>query len=110
MVVASTEHIKIAQGTGGPKPRIAGSRIRVQDVVIWHERRGMSVDEIIEQFPTISRADVYSALAYYWDHKDEIDARIAADEAYIDEFLRDHDEPIETRIIAQHGSDAALTT
>jgi uncharacterized protein (DUF433 family) len=110
MVVASTEHIEIVRGAGGPKPRIAGSRIRVQDVVIWHEHRGMSVDEIIEQFPDISRADVYAALAYYWDHKDEIDARISADEDYIDEFLRDHHEPIEARIAAKQRADAATTT
>jgi hypothetical protein len=28
------EHIEIVQGAGGPKVRIAGSRIRVLDVVI----------------------------------------------------------------------------
>ncbi len=106
MVAVSTEHIEIVQGAGGPKPRIAGSRIRVQDVVQWHEREGISIDDIIEQHPTITKSDVYAALAYYWDHRDEIDARMSADEAYIDEFLRDHDEPVETRVLASQRADA----
>lgn len=40
------EHIEIVQGPGGPKPRIAGHRIRVQDVVIWYEKLGLSPDEV----------------------------------------------------------------
>ena len=67
------EHIEIVEGAGGPKARIAGHRIRVQDVVFWHEKQGMSPDEIVDQFPTITLADVYAALAYYWDHRDAIE-------------------------------------
>ena len=32
------EHIEITPGICGGKPRIAGHRIRVQDIVIWHEQ------------------------------------------------------------------------
>ena len=45
------EHIVLTPGTCGCKPRIAGHRIRVQDVAIWHERLGYSVDEIIAYYP-----------------------------------------------------------
>jgi uncharacterized protein (DUF433 family) len=82
------EHIEIVQGAGGPKARIVGHRIRVVDVVEWHEKQGMSVDEIVEQFPTITHADVHAALAYYWDHRDEIEAKMAEDEAYAEEMRR----------------------
>ena len=41
------EHIEIVHGASGPKPRISGHRIRVQDVVIWHEKLGLSADEIL---------------------------------------------------------------
>lgn len=79
---ASREHIEVVEGTGGPKARIAGHSIRVVDIADLHERRGLSVDDIIAQFPTISRADVYAALAYYWDHRDELDRQTAEDADY----------------------------
>lgn len=39
-----TEHIEITPGICGGKPRIAGHMIKVQDIVIWHEKMGMSPD------------------------------------------------------------------
>ncbi len=42
MTAVIAEHIKITPGVCGGKPRIAGHRIRVQDVVVWHEQMGMS--------------------------------------------------------------------
>lgn len=65
---AVSEHIEITPGICGGKPRIAGHRIRVQDVVIWHEHLGMSLDEIVYHHPSITLADVYAALTYYYDH------------------------------------------
>jgi uncharacterized protein (DUF433 family) len=43
------QHIDITPGVCGGKPRIAGHRIRVQDIVIWHERLGYSPDEVVSQ-------------------------------------------------------------
>jgi uncharacterized protein (DUF433 family) len=77
------DHIEITPGVCGGKPRIAGHRIRVQDVVIWHERRGMSPDEIVSHYPSITLADVYAALAYYHDHLQEIRQQIAEDDALV---------------------------
>lgn len=70
------EPIEMTPGICGGKPRIAGHRIRVQDVVIWHERMGLSPDEIVSQYPSITLADVYAALAYYHDHLEEIRQQI----------------------------------
>lgn len=86
----STEHIEIVQGAAGPKPRIIGHRIRVKDIVDWYERSSMSVNEIVEEFPQITRSDVHAALAYYWDHKDELEARWAADDAEDQAYMRQH--------------------
>jgi uncharacterized protein (DUF433 family) len=86
----SREHIEIVQGAGGPKARILGHRIRVVDVVIWYEKLGMSVPEILDQYPTITAADVHAALAYYWDHRDEIERKMAEDDAFVEEFKRLH--------------------
>ena len=68
-------------GTCGGKPRVAGTRIKVQHVVLDHQRGGMSPDEIVSAYPTLTLADVHAALAYYYDNRDAIDADIrAADE------------------------------
>jgi uncharacterized protein (DUF433 family) len=82
-----TEHIEITPDTCGGKPRIAGHRIKVQDIVIWHEKMGMSPDEIVSSYSTINLSDVYAALAYYHDHLEEIRQHIKEDEEYIKEYL-----------------------
>jgi len=69
------QHIEITPGVVNGKPRIAGHRITVQDIVIWHERMGRSADEIANEYD-LSLADIYAALAYYYDHRDEIDKAI----------------------------------
>ncbi|UFP92790.1 DUF433 domain-containing protein [Gloeobacter morelensis] len=82
MVPVISEHIEITPGVCGGRPRIAGHRIRVQDIVLCHERMGMSPDEIILHHPSITLADVYAALTYYHDHLQEIQQQIAEDEIF----------------------------
>jgi len=67
------EHIEITPGICGGKPRIAGHRIKVQHIVIWHEHQGMTPGEIVLQHPGLTLADVHAALAYYHDHRKQID-------------------------------------
>lgn len=81
-------HIAITPGTCGGKPRIAGHRIRVADIVDWCERMGQTADEVVHRFPQLSLADVYAALAYYHDHREEIDAPRDEDEKFIEEMRR----------------------
>src|SRR5262245_26664598 len=68
------QHIEKTPGVLGGKARIAGHRVRVLDIVAWHEKRGLSPDEIVALFPGITLADVHAALAYYFDHQQEIEA------------------------------------
>lgn len=75
------EHIELTPDTVGGKPRIRGRRLTVQDIAIWHERLGKSVDEIATDYD-LTLADVHAALAYYFDHREEIDARMAEDRAF----------------------------
>ena len=69
------QHIETTPGVSGGKPRIAGHRITVQNIVVWHERMGKSADEISAEFD-ITLADVHAALAYYFDHREDIDRSI----------------------------------
>ena len=76
------QHIEITPGVCAGKPRIAGHRITVANVVIWHERLGKSADEIATEYD-LTLADVYAALAYYFDHRAEIDESISESKALI---------------------------
>jgi len=80
-------HIEVTPGIAGGKPRIAGHRITVDDIVVWHERLGLSADEIALDF-RLTLADVYAALAYYHDNRAEIDASIEADDAFVSTLRR----------------------
>jgi uncharacterized protein (DUF433 family) len=76
------QHIEATPGVCGGKARIAGHRIRVQDVVVWTEQ-GHSPDQIVADYPQLSLADVYSALAYYHDHREEIDRQMREDDEFV---------------------------
>jgi uncharacterized protein (DUF433 family) len=46
---------------------------------------GATVDEVVASFPRLTRAQLYECLAYYEDHKSEIDPLVAAQAAHADE-------------------------
>ena len=81
------QHIVITPGVAGGKPRIDGHRITVQNIVIWHERMGLSADEIATEHG-LELADVFAALAYYYDHRAEIDNSIRVDDAFVAELRK----------------------
>lgn len=98
-----TEHIEIVQGAGGAKACIAGHRIRVQDVAVWHEKLGLSPDEIVEQHPELSLADVHAALTYYWDHRDEVEQAITAEHSFVEAFRKSSPSLLAERAPRQRG-------
>ena len=83
---ADRPRIVSTPGTCGGRPRIDGHRIQVEDVAIRHERMGMSPDEIVAAYPTITHADVHAALAYYHESRERIDADIEAAKKYAAEM------------------------
>jgi uncharacterized protein (DUF433 family) len=82
----STEHIEMTPGVCGGKPRIAGHRIKVQHVAVWHERMGMTPEQIVADYPTLTLAEVYAALSYYHDHREQIEADIREGEEFADKL------------------------
>ena len=92
-----TQHIEVTPGVAGGKPRIAGHRITVQNVVIWHERMGMSADEIATEH-NLTLADIYAALAYYYDNRNEIDTAIRSDEDFVTELRKRTPSKLKDRI------------
>jgi uncharacterized protein (DUF433 family) len=63
-------------GTCGGRPRIAGSRITVQYIVI-EIKAGVTPQQIIEDKPHLTLAGIYAALAYYYANQEMMDAEIA---------------------------------
>jgi uncharacterized protein (DUF433 family) len=57
-------------------PMISGTTMKVVELVEEHLAYGWSPEELHFQHPYLSLGQVYSALAYYWDHREEIDADI----------------------------------
>ncbi|MEA5552417.1 DUF433 domain-containing protein [Anabaena cylindrica UHCC 0172] len=86
MQLVSQEYIEIAADVRSGKPRIAGTRIAVEDVAVMHLKLGYSLIEIAGKYD-LSLASVYAAMAYYFDHRDEID-ELAAQENEIVEVLK----------------------
>jgi uncharacterized protein (DUF433 family) len=62
----------------GGQPTVAGTRIRVATILACY-RHGLTVEEIVQQYASLKPADVHDALAYAYDHLEEIEARLAAD-------------------------------
>ena len=70
-------------------PHIAGTGVTVRTIVRWY-KLGMSPEEIAAEYPHLSLAQVYGALAYYHANRDEMDAHMAAEEAESDRIEQEH--------------------
>lgn len=98
------EHIEIVQRGDEREARIAGTRIRVHDIVFWHHEQGWSPEMITEKFSTLSLADVYASLVYYLDHRDEIDREIADERAFDATMLQQHPSELRSKLQARMRS------
>lgn len=78
-------YIEITPDVVGGKPRIAGRRITVQNIVIWHEWMGYTAGDIATEYD-LTLAEIYAALAYYYDNRQEIDEAIKVSQALVEEM------------------------
>ena len=86
MEPTAQKHIESREGVCGGKPCVAGTRIRVWDIYVHHEVRGMTPDEITAQYPELSLADVHAAMAYYWDNREAIDKQMKDADEFVDQL------------------------
>ncbi|MDQ2100999.1 MAG: DUF433 domain-containing protein [Tychonema bourrellyi B0820] len=75
MNLTTTQH-KYIELNENNVPYIAGTTMKVIELVSGHLAFGWSPEEIKFQHPYLSMSQIYSTLAYYWDNKEEIDADI----------------------------------
>ena len=92
------EHITSTPGVCGGRPCIAGHRIRVQDIYVWHELQGQSPDEIVARFPQITLADVYAALAYFWDNREAMLREMEEEERFVEQMKRQHPSALQEKL------------
>jgi uncharacterized protein (DUF433 family) len=76
------QHITKTPGVCGGRACIAGHRVRVMDIVGWHEKRGHPIAEVAAMFPGVTRADIHAALSYYYDNVEEIESEFLKDEKW----------------------------
>jgi uncharacterized protein (DUF433 family) len=76
-VSQSYRYIIRTAGVRGGNPAVEGTRVAVHDV-IGLLQNGETVDSLRQNcFPQLTRAQIYECLAYYEDHRGEIDLLVA---------------------------------
>ena len=84
-------HIVRTPDAMGGEPRIAKRRIRVRDIVAARDLGGLAPEEIASTvYPELTLAEVYSALAYYEDHHEEIERTFRRESQFVKRFLKTH--------------------
>ena len=79
------EHIVLEDGR---VPLIAGTTMKVVELVTAQQAYGWSPEELAFQFPYSTMGQIHSALAYYWDHQTELDENMARRLALVDDPRR----------------------
>jgi uncharacterized protein (DUF433 family) len=87
MEPTTTQHIELRLNRSDqPRAFIVGTRVRVQDIYAMAELQGLSPDEIVRSLPHLSLAQVHAALAYYFEHRDQILQEIREDDEFVRHF------------------------
>ena len=81
--------IEISPSVRNGKPRIAGTRIAVEDIAVMHLKMGYSLIEIAGKY-NLSLGSVYAAMAYYFDNRGKIDRLMTQELEYIEELKRNY--------------------
>ncbi len=72
-------YISKKEGVCGGRSIIEGTRIPVWSIIKWY-KLGMSIEEIMREFPQLSPSKVHDAFSYYYDNQDELEQDIIENE------------------------------
>lgn len=87
MSVVETRYEHIVLDDAGV-PHIAGTTMKVIELVVARETYGWSPEELLFQHPYLSLGQIYSALAFYSDHKAELDEDMLRRHKLVDDLRR----------------------
>jgi len=99
MAVDLDRYIETTPEIRGGRPRIADTRIAVADIALMYLRLGRSLEEIAGKYD-LPLAAAYAAMAYYFDHREELDRSIADDQAFAEAFRNDNPSPLRAKLQA----------
>ncbi len=71
-------YIAYSKEIGNCRPIIAGTRTKVSNIIAYH-KLGLSPEELAREFPHLTLSQIYDALSYYYEHREEIDREIDED-------------------------------
>ena len=102
MAVAETSYRHIILDDNGV-PVIAGANTKVSELIAEIQAHGLSPEELCYQLPHLSLGQIYSALAYYWDHKEEVDRDLERRAKLADDLRRELGQPPLVERLRQRG-------
>src|SRR5262249_29388237 len=70
-------------------PALARTNTKVAELIAQVQAHGLSPEELCYQLPHLSLGEIYSALAYYWDHKEEVDRDLERRANLVQELRRE---------------------
>jgi uncharacterized protein (DUF433 family) len=97
MVGTLNAYVEMTPGVCGGKPRIAGRRIKVADVVVMHLRLGEPLAMVAQEYD-LSLAEAHGAMAYYYDHQGEIDRQMAESDALVEKMQKGASSPLQEKL------------
>jgi uncharacterized protein (DUF433 family) len=83
-------------------PIIAGTTMKVVELITSVKAYNWTPEQLLENYPHLTLSKIYSALAYYWDHKEELDADRSRRYQYAEKMRREAGEsPLVKKLRAQ---------
>jgi len=73
---------------------ITGANTKVKEVVLDKMAHNSSPEEMHEQYPHLSLAQIHAALSYYYEHRDEVDADIERRDRYVENLRAQQKSPL----------------
>lgn len=70
--------------------RVGGTRVTLQ-TLIYAFHRGDTPEQMIDSYPVLRLADVYSVIAYYLNHRDEVNAYVQEQERLADAIRHENE-------------------
>ena len=89
-IVSDTGYRHILMMKDG-RAMIAGTRIKVELVVIATNQQKLSPEEICKYWPVLNMGQVHSALAYYYDHEEEVERLIREGDEFVEQWKRENE-------------------
>ena len=97
MVGVVNTYVEVTPGVCGGKPRVAGRRIQVADIVRMHLRLGEPLAIVAQEFD-LSLAAVHGAMAYYYEHQGEMERMMAESDELVEKMRQEARSPVQEKL------------